>query len=201
MLESFSSSLNKKLSVELKKIKVYFFKSKYNCVEVNPQQAVCCLCWCSHGFPSREVMLRNVAGVSRLAAQTPHQPRLPLSPCLLTSLPLSSSSLCALEHRRQLISVPCSWRLLGHMSRMEKKKSWYILNLNSKCKRKVCLFLCVFMHERKMKERLRGHVTEGIHRINVHKIRSSCEQQKSNCHLYPFRMRKTLLWWRPSSTP
>lgn len=174
MFESFSSSLNQKLTVELKKIKCILGggkKSKFcdmnhnflggknpntKCVEVNPQQAVCCSCWCSHGFPSREVMLRNVAGVSRLAVQTPHQPRLPLSPRLLTSLPLSSSSLCALEHRRQLISVPCSWRLLGHISRTEKKKSWYILNLNSKCKRKVCFFLCVFMHERKMKERLRG---------------------------------------------
>lgn len=172
------------------------------CVEVNPQQAVCCSCWCSHGFPSREVMLRNVAGVSRLAVQMPHQPRLPLSPRLLTSLPLSSSSLCALEHRRQLISVPCSWRLLGHISRTEKEKVLIYSKPQLQMQKKSLFFFCVCscMRER-WKRDLGGHVTEGIHRINVHKIRSSCEQQKSNCHPYPFRMRKTLLWWRPSSTP
>lgn len=77
---------------------------------------LCCVCssprWFSHGSPSREVMLRNVAGVSRLAEQTPHQPCLLSFPPLLSPPPhlpafLLLVSLCS--KASQLISVPSGW--------------------------------------------------------------------------------------------
>ena len=100
----------------------------------------------SRGSPSREVMSRNAAAASRSAEQTPHQPLLPPPPPHLpASLPVVS--LCSRATPAGGYWVTCHTQVLIYFE---------LELLMQKKKRKVCLFLCVFMHERKkMKERLR----------------------------------------------
>lgn len=118
----------------------------------SPARGFGCCVWCfSCGSPSREVLLRNVATPSRLAEPSPNQPCLP--PLILTSLPFPSSSLCAAEHHsRFLCHPPEGYWVMCHGRGGGETPTWYIFNLNWKCKRKACLFLSVFMHEKKIKE-------------------------------------------------
>lgn len=112
-------------------------------VDSKALQVVCCSLRCfGCGSPSREVMLRNVAAVSRLAEPTPHQPRLPPSaPLLLTSLPLFSSSLCAAEHRGWFLAE--GYWVTCHR---ERKKNVLIYFDPQLQRQKKSLFLCVFIH-------------------------------------------------------
>lgn len=102
---------------------------------------VCCSVRCfGCGSPSREVMLRNVAAVSRLAEHTPHQPCLP--PSLYSSpshLPASLLLVSLCSRASQLIP---GWRLLGHVSQREKKCLDIFWPLTAKAKEKpvsVCI--------------------------------------------------------------